>query len=207
MEQFLTQHGSTRLCSGMVQYRRRVRFTCARCGSEAASLWKDLVTRDRVWCRSCVVKERMAGAVPSKKMLAAAAKKNAELTKTRREARFLKEFNLPLERRSVRAQVKLLSPKWDAQQWAIAMDTAVRIFQRCTNPNSSSFNYYGGRGVEVRFSSSAILADWLLTNLGPRPDGMSIDRIDVNGHYEAGNMRWATLLEQMNNRTSCRHMT
>jgi hypothetical protein len=207
VEQFLTQHGSTRLCSGLITYEKKVRFTCSQCGQEATSRWKDLINRDRVWCKSCATKERMKGVIPSQKMLEAAAIKNAQLTKARREARFLKAFDLPIEQRSVRAQVKILSPKWPPDDWAVAMNTAVRIFQRCTNPRSSNFIYYGGRGVEVKFPSSAILADWILTNLGPRPQGSSIDRIDVNGHYEQGNLRWATFIEQMNNRNSCRHMT
>jgi hypothetical protein len=39
-----------------------------------------------------------------------------------------------------------------------------------------------------------------MEELGPRPDGMQLDRIDNDGHYEKGNVRWATLQEQTNNR-------
>jgi len=52
-------------------------------------------------------------------------------------------------------------------------------------------------GVEFRFSSF----EEFLGEVGERPEGMSIDRINPLGHYEPGNVRWATPLEQYENRT------
>lgn len=68
---------------------------------------------------------------------------------------------------------------------------------RCTNPKHNSYKYYGERGIEFRFDSY----ESFLTEVGKRPTPKhSIDRIDVNGHYEIGNVRWATATEQMANR-------
>lgn len=58
-------------------------------------------------------------------------------------------------------------------------------------------NHKGAYGhVEFRFKSY----DEFLTELGPRPDGMTLDRIDSNGHYERGNVRWASHRDQCRNR-------
>ena len=59
---------------------------------------------------------------------------------------------------------------------------------------------YAGRGIEFRFASPRIAAEWIVENLGYPEDAQSIDRIDNDGHYEAGNLRWATRTEQNSNR-------
>lgn len=71
--------------------------------------------------------------------------------------------------------------------------------QRCTDPGQACWPHYGGRGIEFRF---ATFEDFL-AEVGPKPSpDMSLDRIDVNGHYETGNVRWATAEEQANNKRS-----
>lgn len=71
----------------------------------------------------------------------------------------------------------------------------VGMIARCTSPTHKSYARYGGRGIKVckRWLDSF---ENFLTDMGERPDGLSIDRIDVNGNYTLKNCRWATATEQ-----------
>lgn len=70
---------------------------------------------------------------------------------------------------------------------------------RCLNPNSSQWPRYGGRGIKIAGRWEDFAA--FLADMGPRPAGTTLDRWpDVNGHYQPGNCRWATMLEQENNK-------
>jgi hypothetical protein len=69
--------------------------------------------------------------------------------------------------------------------------------QRCRNRNNPYFHKYGGRGIEFRFASY----EEFMATVGPRPSDLySLDRINVNGHYEPGNVRWALATVQVKNR-------
>lgn len=69
--------------------------------------------------------------------------------------------------------------------------------RRCCNPKNKDFDRYGARGIKFRFTSF----EQFFAELGPRPSPQhSVDRIDNDGHYEPGNVRWATRSEQQRNR-------
>ena len=74
----------------------------------------------------------------------------------------------------------------------------VTMLQRCQNPNAHAYERYGGRGIKVCFrwwTFANFIAD-----MGPRPDGCSIERIDNDGDYEPTNCKWIPLGEQNKNK-------
>ena len=73
------------------------------------------------------------------------------------------------------------------------------MIQRCHNPKTRSFRHYGGLGISVcdRWRKSFL---HFLSDMGARPKGTTLDRIDSKANYEPGNVRWATDSEQSRNR-------
>ncbi len=87
--------------------------------------------------------------------------------------------------------------KWDKNYrlWS-------NIKTRCLNPNGPDYLDYGGRGITFHplwVNDYGAFRDYVLDNLGPCLPGMSLDRINNNGNYEPGNIRWATQSMQTRN--------
>jgi hypothetical protein len=72
-------------------------------------------------------------------------------------------------------------------------------YYRCYNPKYGDYHRYGGRGITVEFASRAEFADYIKDLPGYEP-GKSIDRIDNDGNYAPGNLRWVTRYEQEANK-------
>ena len=80
--------------------------------------------------------------------------------------------------------------------------TWASMFNRCCNVNAKQWPNYGGRGIKV-------CPEWrdyeqFLIDMGEKPKGMTLERINVDGDYCAANCKWATHKEQQNNRRNNR---
>lgn len=74
--------------------------------------------------------------------------------------------------------------------------------QRCSDPNHDDWKYYGARGVKVctEWRDFSVFNQWAISAGYKRGVGLSIDRINNDGHYSPSNCKWSTAKEQANNR-------
>ena len=80
--------------------------------------------------------------------------------------------------------------------------THAEIKRRCNQPNHKDYHLYGGRGIKIH-------SDWttykkfytdIINEIGERPQGHTLDRINTDGNYEPGNIKWSTPKSQVANR-------
>ena len=92
--------------------------------------------------------------------------------------------------------------------------TWIEMNQRCLNPECKSFRNYGARKISIcdEWRNDDVgcapayqtgdrtglvrFIEWIENNLGPKPEGYSLDRIDNDGNYEPGNLKWSSAKEQ-----------
>ena len=86
------------------------------------------------------------------------------------------------------------APEWLAKR-------AKSMKARCENPAHVAYADYGARGIEFRFASARSCAEWVKDHLGVPEQNRNtqLDRIDNEGHYEPGNLRWASKALNCNN--------
>jgi hypothetical protein len=74
--------------------------------------------------------------------------------------------------------------------------TYMAAMSRCNNPKTLNYSSYGGRGIKFRFTSFEQFID----EIGRRPSRCRLDRIDNDGNYEPGNVKWSSIRESNLNR-------
>lgn len=99
------------------------------------------------------------------------------------------------------------APHHPASEWSASPTYAVwsNMRQRCDNPKNSAFGNYGARGIRVCTRWETF--ENFIADMGHAPDGMSIEREDNYGNYEPSNCRWATPVEQGQNKRNNRLLT
>lgn len=107
---------------------------------------------------------------------------------------------------------KCLPPDWNRQERARSREPLYQLYlgmmRRCNQPQVYGYKYYGGRGIRVceRWADEKNGIWNFIEDMGQRPSpAHSLDRIDVDGHYEPTNCRWATTVEQGNNRRNSKN--
>lgn len=84
-------------------------------------------------------------------------------------------------------------------RWTLTYQTWRAMSQRCLYPKHNRYHRYGGRGITI--CDRWLVYENFLDDMGERPEGMTLDRIDPDGNYEPTNCRWATSAQQNANKS------
>jgi hypothetical protein len=100
-----------------------------------------------------------------------------------------------------RTNTRLAKLNITRKQWHVLYTRVQCAYQRCSNPNNREYKNYGQRGIRFNFETPTKAVENLIEELGPPPDSYyEIDRANNEGHYEPGNIRYATRKQQANNK-------
>ncbi len=158
-----------------------------------------MITGLKSWCRKCVAAYRQTESGKAaqkrgmKKFLA------TEKGKTYKKAK---------EKRYNSSEYGKAANKRRYQIYIATIEGYLRciylgICKRCDNPERADYEYYGGRGIQCLFSSAEEFINYVIDELQVDPHGLECDRIDNDGNYEPGNIRFVTHEVNMQNSRCC----
>lgn len=109
-------------------------------------------------------------------------------------------------RREIEVVASVTHGATSGKNWSATYTVWHGMIQRCTNPKNPAYKNYGGRGITIcdrwRYSFEHFFED-----MGERPDGHSIERVDRDGPYSKDNCVWAGDIQQARNRRNNRPLT
>lgn len=121
--------------------------------------------------------------------------KKGELPAKKDISKLKQKKKIKTVRAGIKKEVRVGRPSTHGISNTPTYNSARNAKQRCENPNHPQYSDYGGRGIEFRLTVQEVVDE-----IGLRPIGATLDRIDPDGHYEKGNIQWATRKQQANNR-------